>query len=280
MSANRLNPKLATYRALKHLKLLSQNRLARVHPEPVFIFGNQKSGTSVIAALVAAITDLDATIDFTRRELDKPTIPAVHSGRRTIDWFVQRYRSEFSRPIIKEPSITFLAEQILEYWPRSRAVFVIRHPCDNIRSILDRLALPGNLPSIEGFERKHGNKTWETVLDNRWMGIDADHYIEQLARRWVVAARTYQRLEGRSRLIRYEDFEADKICSIKELVRDLGLEPVAPIDDLVDIQYQPAGKRGRSYMDVFGSNLERICCICWPLASEFGFERPTVETNE
>ena len=51
MSSERMNPKLAAYRAMKHVKGLSRNRLARVHPQPIFIFGNQKSGTSAVAAL-------------------------------------------------------------------------------------------------------------------------------------------------------------------------------------------------------------------------------------
>ena len=275
-----LNPKLAAYRALKRLKLLSANHFAQLYPEPLFVFGNQKSGTSVIAALLAAISDLEATIDFTSREINDPKIPLVYSGERSLDWFIQRNRIEFSRPIIKEPSLTFLAESLLQRWPRCRSAFVIRHPCDNIRSILDRLCLPGDLDSIESIEIKSGNRAWDTVLDNRWLGVDANHYIDQLAWRWVVSVQLYQKLSERMRLIRYEDFEQDKIQTIKELARSLGLEPVAPIDDLINIQYQPAGRRGREYSEVFGANLERIERICWPLAAEFGYERPLEKTNK
>ena len=40
------------------------------------------------------------------------------------------------------------------------------------------------------------------------------------------------------------------------------------IDHLLDHQYQPAGRRGRSPRTIFGPNLSIIDEICWPLASK------------
>ncbi len=41
---------------------------ARPNKRPVFVFGNQKSGTTAIAALLAAATGRRATLDFMQRQ--------------------------------------------------------------------------------------------------------------------------------------------------------------------------------------------------------------------
>lgn len=267
------NARLSAYRGIKRLGEFSRNASAQVHPCPLFVFGNQKSGTSVIAALIAANADLNVTIDF-QPEVRFPTVPDVVSGHKTMRSFISRNRLGFSRPVIKEPALTFMAERILERWPSSKYVFVLRNPFENIRSILDRLQLPGDLETLDSANTSAVSLTWGTVLDNRWLGITAEHYIEQLAYRWVYATECYKRFSDRFTLIRYEDFEGEKIKAIHDLVECVGLQPVASIDHLVDVQYQPAGRRGRTPQEVYGENLERLVDICWPLAQEFGYEKP------
>ena len=51
--------KLQAYRAKQGVLAQWWNRRARLHPNPLFIFGNQKSGTSAIAALIGACTNLE-----------------------------------------------------------------------------------------------------------------------------------------------------------------------------------------------------------------------------
>ena len=264
--------KLKAYRSKKAFEEAWLNFRARSHPNPLFIFGNQKSGTSAIAALIGACTDLDVSLDFPR-EILYPTVPDVHRGRIDLQSFIRRNRLSFSRPIIKEPSITFLAEALLETYPRSEAIFVTRHPFENIRSILDRLGIPGDRESLAPVDLQDVSRTWMTVLDNRWQGVEAEHYIGQLAERWVAAARICQRLDTRIHLVRYEDFELDKEGVIRKLARKVAFEPLKSIEHLVDVQYQPPGSRGRSAQEVYGSNLDIINESCWPLATDFGYER-------
>ena len=266
------NPRLATYRMLKRLEVSVRTAVSRVHPNPLFIFGNQKSGTSAIAALIGASTDLEVLVDLPR-EVMAPTVPEVHAGRRTLDWFIRRNRLGFSHPVIKEPALTFLAGMILEHWQDSPSIFVMRHPYENIRSILDRLRISGDLSVPPAESLDEANPAWKTVLDNRWLGVESQHYIEQLAWRWVLAARVYLDLRDRMVLARYEDFERDKVGVIKDLVRQVGFEPLSSIEHLVDHQFQPAGVRGRTPAEVFGGNLALIDDICWPLAGEFGYDR-------
>ena len=271
MSSLPMRLKMKAFRAKQAVTEKWANTRSRLHPNPLFVFGNQKSGTSVIAALIGACTDLPVSLDFPR-EMRHSRVPDVHAGRMSLQAFIRRNRQSFSRPVIKEPSITFLADRLLGEYPQSQAIFVIRHPFENIRSILDRLDIPGDLSSLEGVDLREVNRTWMTVLDNRWQGVEGEHYIGQLAGRWLEAARICQRLIPRIHVVRYEDFERNKVPVIHDLVRKVGFEPLKSIDHLVDVQYQPAGRRGRSPRSVFGSNLDLIDETCWPLASEFGYE--------
>lgn len=271
MTAEHVDLRLRAYRLLMRMGESWRNRVARRHPHPLFVFGNQKSGTSAIAALLGSCTDLDVAIDFPA-EIRQPTVPEVRNGRRSMDSFIARNRHCFAQPIIKEPAITFIAEQVLETWPQSSAIFVIRHPFENIRSILDRLRLDGDLPDLAGADLSDVGPAWMTVLDNRWQGCEQTHYIEQLAARWLEAVHILERLGPRVRLVRYEDFEADKAGVIRGLARSVGLEPLKSIDDLVDVQYQPRGRRGRSPRAVYGANLDRIVEICWPAAARYGYD--------
>ena len=268
--------KMQAFRTKKAILAGWSDFRSRLHPNPLFVFGNQKSGTSVIAALLGASTDLPVTLDFPR-EISRPRVPDVWNDRMDLKAYLRLNRTSFSRPVIKEPSITFLAERLLRAYPDSKAIFVIRHPYENIRSILDRLELPGDLPDLEGVDLGRISSTWMTVLDNRWQGLDSDHYIGQLAARWSEAARICRRVLSRAVVVRYEDFEQDKTGVIHDLVRRVGFEPIRSIDHLLDHQYQPAGRRGRSPRTIFGPNLSIIDEICWPLAAEFGYERAESE---
>ncbi|NEP45581.1 MAG: hypothetical protein F6K35_42755, partial [Okeania sp. SIO2H7] len=124
-----------------------QTRTAKINPQPILVLGNQKSGTSAIAALLAEMTDLSVTIDL-RKEIPNPTYDKIIKGELTFSEFVQLNKLDFSRDIVKEPNLTLLDRELAEYFPNSDFVFVIRDPRDNIRSILNRLQLPGNLTKL------------------------------------------------------------------------------------------------------------------------------------
>lgn len=152
---------------------------------------------------------------------------------------------------------------IFDYFPRARFVFVLRDPRDNIRSILNRLKIPGNLPQLTDQYRESLPTAWELIVDMRWLGASGEHYIEWLAERWNLTTDVFLRYQDRMLLSTYEEFLQDKHGEIERLVQSLGLKPVKDIMSKIDVQFQPAGNRNVKWLDFFGSaNLDRIEQIC------------------
>ncbi|MFC0525285.1 sulfotransferase [Pontibacillus salicampi] len=257
------------------IKRYRLNQTSEIHDSPIFVIGNQKSGTSAIGALLADLTDKSVAIDLPG--ILEPTQLKIHNGELSFDDFVDNNKYDFSKEIIKEPSLTFLYEDIVKRFPDSKFVFIIRDPRDNIRSILNRVKLEGDLDRIDDPESQHklaqAPKDWERVIDSRWMGVPGDNYIEWMSYRWNWATDLYKKHADNMILIRYEDFSKDKEGQIKQLAEQLGLSAVNDISDKVDIQYQPAGNKKVDKKEFFGeANLKRIESICEERMEEFGYK--------
>ena len=125
------------------MKYLYTSRLKshEVFCKPLFIFGNQKSGTSAVAGLLSIATQMDCTMDMRPRWYNYRDFDRFRDGEISAQEFVLRHSYEFSKPIIKEPNFSLVSRELLEYFSCSRSVYVIRHPLNNIKSILDRLTL-------------------------------------------------------------------------------------------------------------------------------------------
>lgn len=237
---------------------------ARVNPSPIIVLGNQKSGTSAIAALLAEMTNLSVTLDL-RKEIAKPTYDRVKTGELSFAEFVNINKLDFCQEIVKEPNLTLFYQEMNEYFTNPKYVFVIRDPRENIRSILNRLNIPGNLTELESEYREEITKypAWNLVLDGSWLGIEGNNYIERLALRWNFTADVFLENKDKMELIYYEDFVKDKIGVIAGIAEKLRLPQANDIADKVDIQFQPKGNRHVKGADFFGKdNLERINQIC------------------
>jgi len=249
-------------RTYRELSILFISPFLFVNQTPIIVLGNQKSGTTVIAALLAQYGGLSVTLDI--RGIYEPAQTKLHKGDLTFAEFVRRNKHEFSRDIIKEPCLTFLYPSIVDEFPEAKFVMVIRDPRDNIRSILNRLQIPGDLGNLDSHYLDAIRPEWRLTLDGRWLGLTGSNYIEMLAARWNLAADIYrQNSDDGILLIRYEDFVADKIGVIASLAHKLRLSQKNDIAEKVDIQYQPRGNRNISWEDFFGAeNLYRIERIC------------------
>ncbi len=258
--------------ALQDIQLEIRSRKASIHPHPIFVLGNQKSGTSAIAVLLSEISGLSVTNDLVK-EMKRPILDRVHRGEISFSTFLQKNRLDFSRDIVKEPSLTLFHDHLVEHFPESKSVFVIRDPRDNIRSILQRLKIPGDLPQLE--ERYCGEVTraWALVLWGSWFGIQGENYIEMLAGRWNAMADVLLKNRDRMIYVRFEDFLENKLGVIDRLAKDLGIPRRYDISDKTDIQYQPPGDRSVKWVDFFGSeNKQRIERVCRDWMLELGYE--------
>ena len=244
---------------------------ATVNPRPVIGLGNAKSGTTAIAALLAEHTGLSVTLDL--RGIYLPMLTRLHSGEIRFEQFVERNKLDFSRDIIKEPNLTLLYGEVRRVFPDAKCFIVVRDPRDNIRSILNRLRIPGNLEHVDLDRVPDLTPEWRLGLDAAWLGIEGRNYIEMMAGRWNLAADVYLNHAEDMRLLRYEDFLDDKAGAIQGLAAELRLPGVNDIRSRVDVQYQPRGDRGVSWLDFFGhQNLSRIDCICADRMARLGYQ--------
>ena len=243
------------------------------HEAPIFVLGNQKSGTSAVAALLARATGLSYDIDL--GGLRTPQYDTIYSDRTQLGGVLaNRAGVEISKGLVKEPNLTFLLPELRSLYPRSRYAFVIRHPYANIRSILNRLKLPGDLASIDVADYPEISPMWEAILYNRWVGDTGQplNYVGRSAERWRVAASIYLASGPETQLIKYEDFNASKLAAIAGLAERLKLPIKYDISPYLDVQYQRAGEKITDYASFFGTrNLATVQQQCEPVVGRLGY---------
>lgn len=238
---------------------------------PIIVVGNQKSGTSAIAHLLADFGGLSKTVDI--RALWPPTGNAIMDGRESFHRVVSRNPCAFASELFKEPMMTFFLDQVITRFPEARVVFVVRDPRDNIRSLFNRRDLPGDLAELpeEVFEEVHQGRI---VVDSDVWGGQDTNYVGVAALRWNRAFRAYNRWSHRLALIRFEDFLEDKYATIRQLANRLGVRQKMDIADRLDVQYQPRGNREVDWETFFGeTNLRRIEGICLDGLERFDYPR-------
>lgn len=250
--------------------------LSQVNHEPRFVLGNQRSGTTAVAALLADVTGASVELDLTR-EVFAPTFDLLRSGEMTIGEHVRRNRASYSRRIIKEPHLTPFLDQLREHFPDARFAVVVRDPRDNIRSLYDYLEIPGDCaePRLSSSRRVARWKSWRMVVDGGWLGLDGRQGLEHLAHRWNMCADVYLHNRDQVILVRYEDFLADRLGLVRSLGKSLGLGVGSAhvAAERAGQAFQPLGAhRGAAPLAFFGpENLAMIDRICAERMSALGY---------
>lgn len=251
-----------------------RRKFSKVNPNPLLVFGNQKSGTSAVTALLGEATGLSYTVDMfclygdlEERLLKKET---------SLDELLDRARFYFSREIIKEPGLTFFYNDLYGYFPNSPQVFVLRNPYDNIRSILNRANLPGNLEDLKDTHWHYIREKlpyWQVVFDGTLADHKGNTYIETLALRCRRVFEIYLNSKTNVIPIRYESFKENKVEIIHKLASDLNLPIKHNIEQIKDTQFQPKGNLSIDTETFFGGrNMERIRKICGEVAFKVGYK--------
>ncbi len=226
---------------------------------PILVLGNQKTGSSAIAGLLAARTGSSMATDLSEawtREFE------FANDRTKLVSFIDANRYYFRRTIVKENSLTLAASTLFAVIPNACGVFVVRHPVQNIRSILDRLDWPGDPRPIESLPDVP--RTWQQVINVKPWGTEAADHISALAHRWRLTTEAVIRNRARGEVVRYEDFNDDKLGTIDHVANQLGLPNRLPVGHLLEHPFQPRGtRRGYKIDDVFSeeavATIERIC---------------------
>ncbi|RTE86828.1 MULTISPECIES: sulfotransferase [Gammaproteobacteria] len=231
--------------------------------DKLFILGVQKSGTSAIAGLLGDAFGIPTTLDLNGAISSSDWQLKVKFGLMPFKEFVDSHTDDFNRTIVKEPCLTFFAQELEETFPEAKFLVVLRHPYEVVRSTLQRLKIPAHLESIkfEEWEELVKTKAWRLCLDSTWLGQPSSNYIEALAWRWKISC-DLQKVLPTAKFIRYEDFKENREAFISNLGIDLGLgqKVVKALD--YNKQYQPKGKQVSGWSDYFGENIKLINRIC------------------
>ena len=251
-----------------------QKRSTLVKPEerPVFVLGNQKSGTTAIASLLADLTESTASLDIHDFELLERTYPALIQGDITTKAFETLHAPFFSKKVIKECLLTTVFDNLRALHPDAKFVFIVRDPRDNIRSILDRFRIPGDRDDVNWSQISLA-PLWAYVFGLKWRTLEGKNYVDMLASRWNEIVNIYIENQDRFNLVKYEDFNNDKEAYISDLARSLGFGSKTDITNKVDIQFQPAGpNRELDWIDFYGKkNLEIIDQRCSNYMDALGY---------
>jgi hypothetical protein len=249
-----------------------ERQLATVNETPIFALGNQKTGTTAIAVLLAERARL--SVEWVLTAGDSTLVVDLCRGAVPLDTLVEKNQLEFSRDVMKAPNLMFLHGPLRKKFAEAQFVMVMRDPRDNIRSILDRLELPGDSETLDSQRYDGMSKGWRLVVDGSWMGIEGENYVDQLAARWNRAARIYLKHQDDIKLIRYEDFMEGKVEAINDLVSSLGEQAKDGIKEKIDRQFQPRGhRRDVDWVSFFGGpNLMRIERRCAEAMNALGYE--------
>lgn len=242
-----------------------KNYLAIVNKDALWIFGVQKSGTSAIASLLAERTKQSVTIDT--HYLWEPYLSNLNSGSLTLKEITKKYSYPFSRDIIKEPAATFFIEKVEDVFKLNKYVFIVRNPYDNIRSILNRLELPGNKKNVSLNKINHN---WQYLFKES----RGENYVEVLTKHWLKANSQYQFIENKGCIVvTYEDFLKDKKQFIDNLAHNLSLDATEDISHLLNKAFQPRGNSKVNLFEFFGEeNLNLITKLCANCMKYHGYE--------
>jgi hypothetical protein len=249
------------------------NHTLPVNRSPIIFLGKGKSGTTAIAALFAQATGKSVALDIPALFVDG--LRPILKGDKDLWRVVRTQRIAFSKDVLKQPTLTWVYKQLRELFPGARFVMIVRDPRSNIRSVFNRMAIPGDLSDLTPDEIRniHGGWRWH-FSEPELLGITGANYVELSANRWNRAADVYLDNSDDMLLVRYEDFMTDRVGYVAQLARQLDCPVVADISERVDDQYQPRGTdRGRAWVDFFGArNLETIERLCGPRMRELGYE--------
>src|SRR5690606_13286481 len=175
-----------------------------------------------------------------------------------------KYSHAFSKDIIRFPTQQHVLIQAREYFNITKYILVVRNPLDNIKSILSRLKIPGNLKTL--------NKS-KLDIHPLWLRMltQDENYLVSLANCWLQTYSQFDISDEKCVLFRYENFMEDKIKYVTKIVEDLDLTPSYPIDQFINIQYQPKGSHSNN-LEFFGKdNKRKLESILLPIACKYGY---------
>ena len=218
-------------------------KITKPNKDALWVFGVQKSGTSAIAGLLAHRANKTVTLDTPY--LWEPYYSEIISGNLSLKHHVIKNPFPFSKDIIKEPAASVMIGHIEKIFNLPQYLFIYREPHDVIRSILNRLDLPGNKKNVN-FHSIDAN--WQIHFKSH-----GKNYINDLIELWINVYSQKEYINNPNCiLVTYKDFVQDKQKFIDGLCKKLNYKPVKDIAHLLDHNFQPKGNSNVNLKSFFG----------------------------
>jgi len=266
----------------KRIMQIFQKKFPYQDKVEVVVLGHQKTGTTVIASLLAKISKFSMSSDplYVLDQGSGNTAELLIEKPDLISKYTEKHPKLFAKQIIKDPDFIFLYPSIKSYYLNAKFIYVLRDPRDTIRSICNRLGMSGTdriiNPVISDMER--GNHHWELLLSGSLPKqneaiSETLSFVKKLAYRWCLSNDIYNQYQDDMLLVKYEDFLKDKEKSIADVANELGVNCKQSISQFVDIQYQPKGNSKVDWLEFFGDeHLHAIEDICSNQMKMYGYK--------
>lgn len=234
---------------------------------PVIILGHQKSGTTAVAKLLGAAVAKTVCIDpFYLTKEKQIQLPPVYEDKSLLKKYIKNNAFLYSQDIIKDPEFVFFYTELKQIYPNSKFIFIIRNPFDNIKSIFDRLKIPGDINYFDENMYPEVTNTWDwkMILNGELTGIKGKNIVETLSLRWLYSVNLYLKHQDELILVKYEDFKKEKLNVIITLANKIGFDIKKEISHVLDKQYQRKGTNtNRSAEEFFSKeNYETVEKLC------------------
>ncbi|SHJ16358.1 Sulfotransferase family protein [Mesonia phycicola] len=244
------------------LRIPVLNLFTKPNKKAMWVFGMQKTGTTAIASLLATRSGKSCTLDT--KYLWGDYYKDIINKKLCFNNHINKFSYPFSKDIIKEPSASLMINQIEKVFKLKKYIFITRHPLDTIRSILNRLNIPGNKKSIN-IESIHPD--WQIHFSS------GESYVRDLAILYVkVYSQENYIFSDNCVLVKYEDFVEDKLTFIDGLLDEFDFEKKNDITNILDKNFQPKGQVVKDYVSYFGEeNYNEIKAITEQVAQKFNY---------
>ena len=251
----------------KKLSLGKLNIIIIIEKVELILTGNQKSGTTAIAALLGKVTKKKVMLD--NEAFWYPMSSFIINNHLDFKKVAESALKE-KYEILKEPNFCFFFDKVLDFFGDDcKYVFIVRDPRQNVRSLLERFQIPGNL-SMDQMASRFPQISSSHIFTKDF-NFGHPHYVGKLSERWLKAVMMFEKNRDHFHLVRYEDFLIDKAKFIKKLALDLNLISDGDITSDVDKQYQPKGKFQNKLELFYGENYDIIQQVCGNKMAYFGY---------
>ena len=240
------------------------------------VLGHQKTGTTAIASLLAHSANMSFSSDpiYEMSPSNSEFLQVFFDKTDEFNRIANKNSKLFFQQVVKDLDYILSFDKVFKLYPSAKFVFIIREPHQIIRSIFNRLSIDGTteLSNISTDKLYQPTANWDYIINGEPTSNDNMSIVERLASRIEETTLSYLKNKNNLKLIKYEDFKANKSEYIKKTLKEMDLPCLRDISTVENYQFQPKGDHKVLIEEFFGKkNYDLITQICSTTISRFGY---------